>query len=258
MKNLIEENTILDFFMLDMIRNQSGKILDYGCGAGRFIKFCKARDIEIIGADTYEGIYSSWKPEFGTILQITNSAIPELDHSFQVVLSNQVFEHIPLQLVPNVCQELIRLMALGGFAIHIFPTKKTLIEPHVGIIGVHWLQRFPSIQRYYLKICCKLGFGYWRGAEKRSRTRCKSTEQCVNESLNALRNHCFFVSSQSVKDEMLRNGARVENIGYQFVAFLSPPRFEALARQIGKRQLGRWILNAIVSARLGTILKITT
>jgi 2-polyprenyl-3-methyl-5-hydroxy-6-metoxy-1,4-benzoquinol methylase len=44
---------------MKILKIQTGKLLDYGCGEGRFIKLCSGRGLKILGADTYDGTYNS-------------------------------------------------------------------------------------------------------------------------------------------------------------------------------------------------------
>ena len=96
----------MDEFLYENIKNTTGKILDYGCGEGRFIKLCSDRGLKILGADTYDGIYNSWKTDKQNIVSIYNNLTPFPNSEFQVILSNQTFEHIQQTKIENFNREL--------------------------------------------------------------------------------------------------------------------------------------------------------
>ena len=118
------ETSPLDDFLFEFIKDFKGKILDYGCGQGRFIDFCHRRGLRIFGADTFQGIYQSWESQSNSILRIEKGLVNAEDNSFEVVITNQVLEHIPPDAIFDISREITRLIALDGFGFHIFPTKK--------------------------------------------------------------------------------------------------------------------------------------
>jgi SAM-dependent methyltransferase len=190
---MINEESPLDYFLFDIIKNEKEEVLDYGCGQGRFIEFCKDRNLKIFGADTYEGIYTFWNFDSDSIFKISDNRIPVGDESFRVVLSNQVLEHIPPNLVASVAREITRLIKIGGYGIRIFPTRKTIIEPHVGLFGAHWFKSGSKIQFFYLRMCHIIGFGCWRLEMKRGGKPNKTGLEWARASSESLKNHCFYV-----------------------------------------------------------------
>jgi len=253
---MFEETSPLDAFLFEIIGNQKGKILDYGCGQGRFIDYCRVRGLAIYGADTFQGIYESWSAHSDSILKIENNVVPAKNHSFEVVISNQVLEHIPYKAVSDVSRELTRLLSSTGYGLHIFPTRKTLIEPHVGIFGAHWFKSGSTLQKIYLYICFKLGFGYWRSNEKRGRFSTKSADEWVHESLTALKNHCFYISNRHWSREIQHKGFRVENVGYLLLLFAMPKSLKSPLQLLARPKFVKRFLNTLVSMRLGVILRI--
>jgi 2-polyprenyl-3-methyl-5-hydroxy-6-metoxy-1,4-benzoquinol methylase len=157
-----------DIFLWQRITKHPGKILDFGCGRGRFIDFCSQNGLEIKGTDSFKGIYKGWYSDSKRILKIRNQKIPVESNSFNIVVSNQVLEHIELSESKIVVEELMRVLTKDGFGIHIFPTRLTLIEPHVGIIGAHWI-RSRRLQRYYSTFCFlkKRGIGVQKAREEK-------------------------------------------------------------------------------------------
>ena len=169
-----------------------------------------------------------------------------------------MLEHIPEKEVPNISRELARLVEKEGFGIHIFPTKRTLIEPHIGIFGAHWLTSGSKLQKNYIKTCYKLGFGYWRSKQKRGRFTTKSSEYWVNESCKTLNENCYFVSPKKWIRALENEGMIVENISYLIIYFFAKAPFKELILFIARLPQLKVAMNLLVEFKLGTILKTET
>jgi len=251
---MLEEINKLDRFMYETIQNENGKILDFGCGEGRFVNYCLSQSLDIIGADTYEGIYEDWSHKSPFILKIEKNIVPVTSGIFDVIISNQVFEHIPNDDVPKVSKELTRLLKFGGYAYHIFPTRFTLIEPHVGIFGAHWLISFPKIQRIYLEFCFILGFGYWRSVQKRGRETSKSSKQWAKEGTEVLKKHCHYVSYRNWREAFEVNGTTVQDVSFKLLFHSAPSGSHLFLIKLSRFKLLRILMNAIVTLRLGKVM----
>lgn len=140
-------------------------VLDFGCGQGGLVALGLARGVNIYGTDTFTGNYESWSQALparlsGRIRIIEKGRIPFSDRTFDIVVSNQVFEHMP---VPRpALAEIERVLKPGGEFIAIFPHAGVWFEGHVGLYFAHWLARWPRLQRAYLQCSHKAGFGYYR------------------------------------------------------------------------------------------------
>jgi SAM-dependent methyltransferase len=133
------------------------KILDFGSGQGQFISFALEQGIDVYGVDV-PGIETNDRVKL-----IVANRIPFADCSFDVVVSNQVFEHIqhPKQFI----SEIHRVLKPGGTFIALFPDNTTWFEGHVGLYFVHWMAPSCKLLRVYLILCYKLGLGYQRGTK---------------------------------------------------------------------------------------------
>jgi SAM-dependent methyltransferase len=155
-------------YVLDLADQQGGKqegakILDFGCGRAQVVMAGLKAGFDIHGTDTFEGVYNDWYnqcPEevAGKIHKIIEGRLPFEDNSFDVVISNQVFEHIP-DYRPSL-QEISRILKPGGKMIALFPVKETWYEGHVGLYFPHYLSSWPNIQYRYMWLCSLLGFGF--------------------------------------------------------------------------------------------------
>ena len=95
------------------------KVLDLGCGNGRFFNFLKDSKINYIGIDNSEGILKQAKikhPEqnfkFGDILDI-----PEQNEEFDVVFCIAALHHIPHEYRTDALKEIKRVLKPEGYFI---------------------------------------------------------------------------------------------------------------------------------------------
>ena len=65
--------------------------LDYGCGQGALVKFCRKQGIQTVGFD--EGI-APQKAEAAGVPILKRAALAGLAHRFDVVTAIEVLEHI--------------------------------------------------------------------------------------------------------------------------------------------------------------------
>lgn len=104
----------LDHFLYSAIRDCSGRILDFGCGNGRFLRFCEERGLQVFGTDAFAYHYENWDQGNERVTRIVNDIAPYPDGSFSCIVSNMVFEHIPGDKVEQAASEISRLLAPGG------------------------------------------------------------------------------------------------------------------------------------------------
>jgi SAM-dependent methyltransferase len=69
------------------------------------------------------------------------------DSWFDVVVSDQVFEHVAI--LDPLITELSRVSKPGALGLHIFPARWRPIEPHMGTPFVHWLPK-GTLRRFLL------------------------------------------------------------------------------------------------------------
>lgn len=138
-----------------------GKVLDYGCGAGQIVSILRSRGIDASGCDVfYEG--GDYSPHLlpdaaKHIHRMTGDRIPFANATFDVVISNQVMEHVPNFDIAMA--EIARVLKPGGRCIHVFPDRGVWREGHCAIPFLH---RFPKGSRarvYYAAALYRLGIG---------------------------------------------------------------------------------------------------
>ena len=79
------------------------------------------------------------------------------DASFDVVINNQVMEHV--DDLETAIAEIHRVLKSGGLVVSIFPDASIWREEHTGVAFLHWFR--PGRLRFsYAIMCLALGVGY--------------------------------------------------------------------------------------------------
>lgn len=107
-------------FLFDDYLQQGDKILDWGCGNGRYFEIFKGKNINYIGIDNSEKLIEIAKQKYPQAnFRITNnSVIPFSDNYFDKVYSIAVLHHIPSkELRIKFLQEAKRALKPGGLLI---------------------------------------------------------------------------------------------------------------------------------------------
>lgn len=139
-------------------------LLDYGCGDGELINLANDSGMDAYGVEAFYGGGDTTKKVvqkglLGTrVLPLNDGAIPFPDARFDVVISNQVFEHIDDFNTP-LC-EIYRVLKPGGLFINLFPTSEVWREGHIGIPFVHWFPKRSKVRFLYALINRSLGIAY--------------------------------------------------------------------------------------------------
>lgn len=139
-------------------------LLDYGCGAGQIVEKAVAAGFDAFGVEKfYEG--GSCREDakrtgiLGTrILELNNGNIPFPAEKFNVVISNQVFEHIGDFLLP--LSEINRVLKPSGIFLNIFSSAEVWREGPIGIPFSHWFPKGLKARLFYVLPLRMLGMGY--------------------------------------------------------------------------------------------------
>lgn len=122
----------------------AGRWLDVGCGSGGIACVLAQKADHVTGVDPEP--WEAWRAAVGVHANLQllagefDGASPPLpDASFDVVICNQVYEHVrdPAALVRNIH----RVLKPGGLCYFAGPNLLWPIEPHVFWPIVHWLPR---------------------------------------------------------------------------------------------------------------------
>lgn len=141
-----------------------GRMLDYGCGAGQMVTLGRTQELDIWGADTYAGYYAEWSKATSPIakdriVKIENGRADFPDEHFDLVLSNQVLEHVT---DPEASiADMHRLIRPGGTLIAAFPVTGTWYEGHVGLYFAHRFAKGSKLRDAYFRHARRLGLGLY-------------------------------------------------------------------------------------------------
>ncbi len=163
------------------------RLLDFGCGTAEVAALALDRGYDAYGVDTFLGVGDS--PDNRTIaaakigtetLAITpNKPMPFNTGFFDVVVANQVFEHV--SDLGNVCDELARVTRAGGILLALMPTSEILWEDHLKMPWVHRVPTGSKRQRILMKALRRIGFGLPRHI---------SDDEWVSNALVVLKRKC--------------------------------------------------------------------
>lgn len=131
------------------------KVLDFGCGNGGDVQALRGMNYDAWSCDLKfkPGKYVEQLAAEGLIrtVSLEKYQLPFPDDTFDLVLSNQVLEHV--KDYPGTISEIKRVTRQGGLGLHLFPPKWRPIEVHVrapfaSVFRPHW----------WLTACAALGF----------------------------------------------------------------------------------------------------
>jgi len=141
------------------------KILDFGCGAGKIVTLLRNSNVSAFGCDSfYGGAYGADQCPIptelsGVILPMQDNLIPFPDCMFDVVLNNQVMEHV--ENLDTTLAEIYRVLKPGGIVLSLFPDKGVWREGHCGVPFLHWFPKRSKLRIYYAFFMRIIGFGYF-------------------------------------------------------------------------------------------------
>ncbi len=188
-------------------RDSDYKVLDYGCGKGLLVEEGRKNNMDIYGVELFShgsglDIKDSLdeKKLLGKrVYEMSDNQIPFPDNTFDMVVSNTVFEHIPDMSV--ALREINRVLKKEGKFLNLFPYKGMIREGHSHIPFVH---RFPPESRlqYYWLYSFKL---LRLGRRKKE----KDPAVWANYWSTWIRENTFYLSLSQIK-------TKYENSGFEF------------------------------------------
>ena len=129
--------TVTDDYLLGRAKlaGTGAAVLDLGCGDGRFVEVLVDSGFNAQGVDVQEA--RLWvaerlarRPDLRPKILFLDDEekFPLPDASVDVVVANNVFEHIPT--LDSTVREMARVLKPDGFAYIVFPLKSSIIEGH--------------------------------------------------------------------------------------------------------------------------------
>ena len=122
--------------ILSLNVNQSLKILEIGSGNGFFIEECEKSNIDITGSEADEEQYNLLAKKFSNIIKITlpiKNFNNELSNKFDVVVFNDVFEH--LENLDLILIQLKSILKTNGQIVINLPSSDGLIYKFSNILN---------------------------------------------------------------------------------------------------------------------------
>lgn len=140
-------------------------LLDFGCGGAEIAALALDRGYDAYGVDTYLGVGNTPAnfavatnrigPRALTISP--DEPMPFEDSFFDIVVSNQVFEHV--SEIGPVAKEIARVTRRGGVLLALMPTLDVLWENHLKMPLVHLVAPGSKQQRMLMKCFRRAGLG---------------------------------------------------------------------------------------------------
>jgi SAM-dependent methyltransferase len=200
----------------ELAPDNSASVLDYGCGVGQIVEHGRAAGTQIYGVESfYDGAdqRSSVKERglLGDIIRELDAdgKIPFEDGFFDLVISNQVFEHV--ENLQSVIREVARVLKPDGKLFCLFPSKGVLREVHCGIPLVHWFPKRSRIVYLWLLFFRTLGFGYHKGD--------KSNAKWAADFQTWLAEYTFYRSRREIKRILEAEFAQMQPLEDDYLAF---------------------------------------
>lgn len=154
-------------YVLDFARRFPGAaVLDFGCGAGELVETARAAGLDMRGCDIYYA-GSDTRAQAGqrgllgaSVIESRTGFIPFEDASFDLVVNNQVMEHV--EDLDGTLAEIHRVLRPHGTLLSLFPSRDVWREGHIGIPFSHWFAKKSRARFYYTWMLRALGAGTWK------------------------------------------------------------------------------------------------
>jgi 2-polyprenyl-6-hydroxyphenyl methylase/3-demethylubiquinone-9 3-methyltransferase len=93
------------------------RVLDLGCGKGRFGRILAGRGARVVGLDVSAAMLASGERSGLDRVQGSAGRLPFRDASFDAAIAVEVFEHLAPRAVEEACDELRRVIRPGGWLV---------------------------------------------------------------------------------------------------------------------------------------------
>ncbi len=168
------------------------------------------------------------------VKELEDGRIPFADACFDVVVSNQVFEHVP-DMEPAL-GEICRVLVPSGAFLCLFPSRDVLREGHCGIPLAHWFPKGSRIRYPYMLVLRSLGLGYFKNG--------KSRRQWSRDFLRWLDDFTFYRSRSEIFEGFRGHFEDLIGVEDEYVFYrLNDHRLFSLAkisRSVPFDRLSRW------------------
>jgi SAM-dependent methyltransferase len=234
-----------------LVPRKKGRILDYGCGKGEIVEGGRKLQLAIYGVEEFYGGSNiraavQSKGLLGdAILELDDGNIPFPDHHFDLVVSNQVLEHVPD--LDHVLKEISRVLKPNGRLLCLFPSKDVIREGHCGVPCAHWFPKDTRYRYYWLLLFRTLGFGHHTG-ERSSREWSRHLSDWLN-------NYTYYRSMREIRDVFVKYFASLRHIEDDYISYrLKDTHLRALSSLAGRAPIH--YLSRLLCRKMGGLVMI--
>lgn len=193
-----------------------GKILDYGCGNGDIVREGREIGLAIVGVEAfYSGSRAREIAATHGLLDVSvfslskGLRIPFADETFDLVVSNQVMEHV--NDLDFTLSEISRVLKPSGKLLTLFPTTEVIREDHCGIPFVHWFTKDSRLRYPYMRFMRWLGLGYFKKG--------KSQQQWVLDFMDWLDRYTVYRSYTDIHKLFIKNRFSIKHREVDYVNY---------------------------------------
>jgi SAM-dependent methyltransferase len=207
LRNEVHRRFAVQFVLELQNGEQPLRVLDYGCGKGDMVRLLRRAGLCAYGTELFYGGDTWDDPGLRELLDQEvvraldeDGRIPFEPESFDLVLSDQVLEHVAeLELV---AREVDRVLKPGGRALHQFPTREVVREVHLGVPFVHWMK--PGRTRESVTVAARrLGLGEHKGS--------RGVREWATWKLDWLDKYCHYRTVDEIDAVLARYGRVVHH-----------------------------------------------
>lgn len=194
---------------------QQVRVLDWGCGRGRFVLWLRDLGFDAYGVDIDPEPIKNGLPLFekkGHHNQPLSLISPDgrteyEDGFFDFIMTDNVLEHV--SNLEKVVAEIDRLTSKNGGGYHIFPAQRQFKEGHLFMPLVHWLPE-GKLRKSVIRNCVKMGKEpHW------SEVKDLSLEDKTQVYYDYSTDHIFYRPCKSIRDQFMRHGFKVNYLSLQ-------------------------------------------
>jgi SAM-dependent methyltransferase len=203
-------------FVLNRARDlrPGGRILDFGCSDASGIQWGRREGVEVVGVDIRP------TADDPILFICTPTELPFEDASFDIVVSNMVFEHV--MHLPEVLGELHRVLRPGGVMINLWPSSEAIFEGHCRLFFAQNLR-----SELYLRVCYRLGVGK-RGTKR------KTSRQYARKWLRYMQEECNYLPRAELVAAFERAGFSFQHTEHDYLKYRFGRTFPGADRLLQK------------------------
>jgi 2-polyprenyl-6-hydroxyphenyl methylase/3-demethylubiquinone-9 3-methyltransferase len=126
------------------------RVLDLGCGKGRFGRILAARGAVVVGLDVSAAMLASGEGSGLDRVQGSAARLPFRDASFDAAIAVEVFEHLAPRAVEEACDELRRVLRQDGWLVLVDKNALAMNarRPWLPAAAVKWIDERRGLWMY--------------------------------------------------------------------------------------------------------------